>query len=223
MEKTKVLFVDDDVALGNVVVLALEDAGYEIHYQTSLVGISQVVKEWNPDVIVFDVEIGCKNGIEMASEIKMLAPDTPLLFVSSHVDVENISKALSVGGSAYLKKPFEIEELLAYIIRYAPNFHPEGIVIGQFELDVEGRILMKKGQEVHKLTVFECKLLKLLIQNINTSVSREQIEQELWGEAEGNEQSLNNYIAKLRKYLSDDSRIDLITLPKFGYKLACEV
>lgn len=220
MEKTKVLFVDDDVALGNVVVLALEEAGYEMHYQTSLVGISQVIKEWNPDIIVLDVEIGCKNGIEMASELKILAPDTPLLFVSSHVDGGHILKALAVGGVAYLKKPFEIEELLAYIIRYAPNFHPAGIVIGQFELNVEERLLIKEGQSAHKLTTFECKLLKLLALNLNTVVTREQIEQELWEGTSGSEQSLNNYIAKLRKYLSEDKQLELLTIPKVGYKLS---
>ncbi len=61
MDRIKVLFVDDDVALGNIVTLALESSGYEVHYQTSLVGVKTVAKEMQPDIIVLDLEIGAKN------------------------------------------------------------------------------------------------------------------------------------------------------------------
>ena len=87
--KIKVLFVEDDVALGNIVTLALDDSGYEAHYQTSLAGIKSVMKELQPDIIVLDVEIGTKNGIEIIPELKMFAPEIPILIISSHVGAEN--------------------------------------------------------------------------------------------------------------------------------------
>lgn len=63
----------------------------------SLVGIISVVQEWQPNVIVLDVEIGTKNGINVVPELKAIVPDTPILFVSSHIGMDNVSKALESG------------------------------------------------------------------------------------------------------------------------------
>lgn len=105
MSKIKVLFVDDDLALGSIVTLALEDAGYEVHYQTSLAGIRTVTAEMQPDIVVLDVEIGAKNGIDAIPELKQIAPEVPVLVVSSHVESDNVVKALEVGALTYLKNP----------------------------------------------------------------------------------------------------------------------
>lgn len=220
MDKIKVLFVDDDVALGNIVTMALEDSGYEVHYQTSLTAIKPVIQELTPDIIVLDVEIGNKNGIDITPELKIIAPEIPILFVSSHIDTSEVVKALNAGGVAYLKKPFEIEELIAYISRHTATFHIRPMQIGRFTLNAEDNLLMKEEEVVRKLSAFESKLLKLLMLNMDKVVTREQIEQELWERNYANEQSLNNYIAKLRKYLSEDESLELITIPKVGYKLS---
>lgn len=224
MDKIKVLFVDDDVALGNIVTLALEEAGCEVHYQTSLAGIKTVVKEVCPDIIVLDVEIGHKNGIEAIPVLKLIAPKTPVLIVSSHGASENVTKALEAGAVSYLKKPFEIVELLAYIHRFATPSPARDVKIGMFRLRVEENLLMKGDEVVRKLSLFECKMLKLLVLNLNETVTREQMQQELWGDSatESSEQSLNNYIVKLRKYLSEDERLNLVTQPKVGYRLSEE-
>lgn len=94
MEKTKVLFVDDDIALGQVVILALRALGYAAEYCTTLVGIQGVVQEMQPDIMVLDVEIGEKNGIDAVAELKLTAPDTPILFVSSHIAGSEVARAL---------------------------------------------------------------------------------------------------------------------------------
>ena len=221
MSKIKVLFVDDDLALGSIVTLALEDAGYEVHYQTSLAGIRTVTTEMCPDIVVLDVEIGTGNGIDAIPELKLIAPEVPVLIVSSHVESDNVVKALEVGAVTYLKKPFEIAELLAYIHRFARPDHPKGFEIGMFCLKADENLLMKGDKVARKLSLLESKLLKLLAQNANRVVTREQIGQELWGEyaTESSEQSLNNYIAKIRKNLAEDSRVELVTAPKVVYKL----
>lgn len=221
MEKVKVLFVDDDVALGYVVTLALNGAGYETHYQNSLTAIQTVIVELNPDIILLDVEIGHKDGIEVTPMLKRIAPEIPVLFVSSHVESSKVVKALEAGAMGYLKKPFEMEELLAYIGRYTTVFRPKGIEIGKLVLRVEENVLVKGEAVIKQLSAFEGKLLKILALNINGIVSRAQIEQELWEGNPANEQSLNNYVAKIRKYLTADTQLELITLPKVGYKLVC--
>ena len=137
MDRIKVLFVDDDVALGNIVTLALESSGYEVHYQTSLVGVKTVAKEMQPDIIVLDLEIGTKNGIDAIPELKLVARETPILLVSSHLDSENLVKALEAGAVTYLKKPFEMVELQAYINRFVKPFRAKGIKLGMFHLNIE--------------------------------------------------------------------------------------
>ncbi|MDR0961576.1 MAG: response regulator transcription factor [Mediterranea sp.] len=224
MNNTNILFVDDDVALGNVITLALEYAGYEVHYQTKLTGIKEVVKELQPNIIVLDVEIGDRNGMDVVPELKVLAPETPILFISSHVDAEYVVKAIGLGAVSYLKKPFEIPELLAYIRRFTNASHSSALQVGKFSLVVDDNRLMKGEVVVKQLTALECKLLKLLVLNLNLPLSREQIEQEVWGRyaTESTEHSLNNYISKLRRYLAEDETIRLNTIPKVGYKLSVQ-
>lgn len=219
MEKQKVLLVDDDVLLGNIMTMALQEAGYEVAYQASLAAIQSVVREWKPDVIVLDVEVGTKRSIETVPDIAAVAPQTPVLFISSHIEGSNVVQAMDTGGAAYLKKPFEVEELVAYVRRYMPSFHPKGLPIGEFSLHTAEGLLMKQGETVRKLTILECKLFHLLASHCNQPVPREEIEQELWNGKKGNEQSLNNYVARLRRYLAESESVRILTVPKTGYKL----
>ena len=82
MKKIKVLFIDDDIALGNVVTVALDSLGYETYYQTSLVAIRSVIKELCPDILILDVEIGQKNGIEATPELRLILPTHPFRIVA---------------------------------------------------------------------------------------------------------------------------------------------
>lgn len=221
MGKTKVLFIDDDIALGKIVTVALDSLGYETYYQTSLVAVRSVIQELSPDILILDVEIGQKNGIEAAPELRLILPDIPILFVSSHTESSFVTRALDAGGIAYLKKPFEIEELVAYIKRHAANVssHSSDIRIGQLTFHTKDHILMKGERIVKRLSLSESKLLTLLARNLGEPVSRQEMEQEIWEDGYANELSLNNFIAKLRKYLSEDDNLELTTIPKTGYKL----
>lgn len=218
-EKIKVLFIDDDLFLGQIVTTTLQEKGYEVIYQNTLAGAKSTLSESQPDIIILDVEIGTGNGIEATPQLKAIAPDTPILFVSSHADSSTAIQALSAGAVNYLRKPFDIEELAAYINRFAKS-QTYLINIGKLALNTKNRELIDENVRVIKLlSESEYKLLKLLTAYPNETVSREQIEKELWGEGFGNEQSLNNFVSKLRKYLADDPQIELATIQKEGYKL----
>ncbi|MDO4163366.1 MAG: response regulator transcription factor [Bacteroides sp.] len=220
----KVLLVDDDIVLGNIATLALQQAGYEVHFQTSLYGIVEVLHELNPHIIVLDVEIGDKDGMATAPDLLAEAPDTPILFISSHTDADYVVKSMQLGAVGYLKKPFDVKELIAYVGRFASlgNDSPKDFMaIGEFKLLHEGTVLLKDEVEIKRLTPFEYKLLCLLAKNRDKVVTREAIEAELWGSnaVGSSEYSLNNYIIRLRKLLALDERIAIIALPKVGYKL----
>lgn len=224
-DRIKILFVDDDVSLGQIVTLAVEAAGYKVHYQTSFLGITEVVKEWNPQLVILDVEVGEKSGFDVASELHRLFPSVPVLFVSSHTDMESVAKGLDMGGVTYLKKPFEIDELLAYIRRYACPLPAErGIPFGNFRLVPDSHLLLYKGKPFKKLACLEYNLLELLLVRQGEIVDRDSIILSLWGEGYSSTatQSLNNLISHLRKYFSVDESVRLETHAKVGYSLTAD-
>ena len=218
-EKIKILFIDDDITFGRICTIILQEKGYEVFYQTTLNGAKACITEAHPDIIVLDVEIGNQNGIEVAPEIKVIAPNVPVLFISSHTESHWVVQALEAGAMAYLKKPFHAEELIAYVERFAVQ-RPSQLR----SLDTETRILFADDSTVIKqLSESEYKLVRLLLVYKNHIVGRRQIEMELWGNTEGNEQSTNNLISKIRKYLVADPDIALETIPRSGYRLSVKL
>lgn len=119
MDKIRVLIVDDDATLGATLTLGLDTLGMQPSYQTSLAGLQSVVQSINPNIIILDVEIGEDNGIDQMQQLKLYAPNIPVIFMSSHADVGYLTRAMGEGAVNYLKKPFEMEELAAYIQRFA--------------------------------------------------------------------------------------------------------
>ena len=199
MDTIKVLLVDDDVMLSSIITTALKDEGYEVHYQSSLTGITTILNEFKPDIMILDVEIGTGDSIDNASELKMAAPGTPILYISSHTESHEVARALKSGAVAYLKKPFSVE-------------------IGSLELNIQTRTIYQASKELKRLSKLEFSLLKLLYSHKGEIVSYEKIE-ELWEDAIMNEHSLYNYIVKLRKILAADPDISISTIGGNGYML----
>lgn len=219
MKRTKVLFIDDDTTLGNIVVTALVDEGFEVEYLMSLKAARTIIKEWKPDIMVLDVEIGADDGVDAMPGLRMEAPDTPIVFISSHIEGSEAARALNGGALGYLKKPFEIEELVAYINRHASPAAHIRVKIGLLELDAETRTLYHGEMKIKRLSKQEFALLKLLYTHQGQLVARDEIENTLWKDAVMNDHSLYNCIKKLREYLSYDENISLITIGGEGYKM----
>lgn len=220
-QATKVLLVDDDIDLGGIINMALSSHGYEVHFQNSLIGINGIIKEFHPNIIVLDVEIGKQNGIEEAENIVNCYPGIPIIFISSHTEIESVSKGLSVGGVTYLKKPFEINELEAYIQRFSCDSPLDTVMIGYYSIELCRQKLIFKEEVIKYLSQMEKNGLLLLIKNKNNVVSREQFSKELWGVEFSSdiEAALNNLISRLRRMISKDTRLSIETVKFQGYKL----
>lgn len=216
MNEIKILFVDDDIIFSSIITTALKDEGYEVHYQSSLTGIATILNKFKPNIMVLDVEIGTNDSINYASELKMEAPETPILYISSHIESHEVARALQTGAVAYLKKPFDIEELIAYVNRYSRPASNTTIKIGSLELDIQTRTLFQESKELKRLSKLEFSILKLLYRHKSEIVSYEKIEG-LWGDTGMNEHSLYNYIVKLRKVLAVDPTISISTIGGNGY------
>ena len=220
MDKIKVLFIDDDIDFGKMLSLALEENGIKVYYSNSLAGIVAAIKEISPNIILLDVEIGTQSGIDTLPQIKAVALHTPILFVSSHHESEVAIQAIQKGGLNYLRKPFEIDELLAYIYRYVNVQCNNELLFEQFTLDIEKRLLKRNGEIIAELTPFENNILTLLATSPNEIVPREKIIHSLWGDSSKiNELSLNNYIVKLRKIFQPYPSIQILTYRNQGFKL----
>lgn len=218
----RVLFVDDDTELGNFVSIALESMGYKVHFQNSLVGIETIVNEFSPSIILLDVEIGEDNGIERAKTVLANFKHIPILFVSSHNDAETIAHGILTGGVGYIRKPFTIKELEAYVKRFALDANI--LYFSHYSLHLKEQKLFYQEELVKKLSKLEFKLLQLLVSHKNTALTKEMIAEVLWegGLDEGCEASLNNLISRLRDLLSKDDTIAIETIRGKGYRLIIE-
>lgn len=220
MDNIKVLIIDDDVLFGATIVAGLQQYGMEIVYQTSLAALQEVVEKTRPNLILLDVEIGTDNSISEMKGIKSFVQDIPIIFMSGHSNLEYLMQALEEGGVSFLKKPFEIEELAAYIRRFAKSDNDviasNVVTLGAMKLDVSTHSISFQGKEICHLTPKQFLVLNALVEKSGKIVSREYLKQVLWGEGMSSEASLDNYISQIRKICAIDPSVIINTIPKLG-------
>jgi len=229
-QKIKVLLVDDDTILGNSVAEELNERGYETTYLSATYGVSEAIQQLQPDVLVFDVEIGKENGIEMALKLFKGNPALPIIFISSHHEVEMKEAGLSAGAVAYLDKPFSIKLLVAHIDRFVRMTKSSSgtfsniVPISSMQLDTKNRALIFKDGAIVDLRPMEFNILRELATRMNEVVSREDMYVAVWDKEKAfyNEQSLNNYIRRLRGILEPDEKVEISMHRGMGYKLRVE-
>lgn len=223
-EKTKVLIIDDDVTLGAILATGLQLLDIEPIYQTSLAGLQSVVETSHPNIILLDVEVGDSNSINLLQQLKLYAAGIPVIFMSSHIDAGYQSKAIQEGATAFLKKPIDVEEVAAYVKRFAyvkeeQQDAASTIAIANYTFNIQSRDLFKEGEKVCRLTSKQAQVIKLLLTHQGETVSRQELKHELWPDGNDSDASLDNYISQLRKIFVADKDINIITVPKMGFKL----
>lgn len=222
MEKTKIILVDDDIDLGDLISSSLISEGYEVHFQSSLAGIESIIEAFNPSILILDVEIGEDDGVTRAKNILQEFPSLPILFISSHTEAPDVARGVTVGGVGYIRKPFDMEELKAYIKRFALRIKTNGRItkIGHYTLNRQTRELHLRGVLMKQLSRLEFDVLQLLLANANDIVVYESLSKKIWNKKHSEvEHTLNNVISKLRKALHHTDAVDIQTIKDVGYKL----
>lgn len=223
MDKIKVLIVDDDAILGATLTLGLDALGMQPIYQTSLTGLQSAIQSASPNIILLDVEIGEDNGIDQMQQLKLYAPNIPVIFMSSHIDAVYLTRAIGEGAVNFLKKPFEIEELVAYILRFANIENKKDaasiVSIGTHSLNIKTRELSLNDKTEYRLTTKQFQVIVFLLEHQGETVTRQELKHELWPDGNDSDASLDNYISQLRKIFVADKDINIITVPKMGFKL----
>jgi len=229
MDKTKILLVEDEVFLGQIVKESFETRGFEVkHFEDGEKGL-EGFKSFNPDICVLDVMLPLMDGFSLAKEIKKLDADKPIIFLTAKSMTEDVIEGFAIGADDYVRKPFSMEELImrvkAVLGRNATNKEENKVEqvkeyqIGQFNFfPIKQELHHHSGTK--KLTSRESELLRMLCENKNSLVERDVILKQLWGDDSFfNARSMDVFITKLRKYLKEDSEVELINVRGRGYKL----
>lgn len=227
MEKTKVLLVEDDPNLGSLLKEYLEAKGFATTLATNGKQGYDVFSKDKFGICILDVMMPIKDGITLAKEIRAIDTNIPIVFLTAKSMKEDAIEGFSVGADDYITKPFSMEELLLRIKailrrtdnKTIKNSDQEEFKIGKYKFDYKHQILDLKGAQ-HKLTTKEAELLKLLCLHANDVLDRNFALKSIWNDDNYfNGRSMDVYIAKLRKYLKEDTSVELINVHGKGFKL----
>lgn len=223
----RVLVVEDDKNLGKVLTDYLTSKNYLVQLaEDGEIGFDFFTNN-DYDIIILDVMMPKKDGFSLAKDIRKMNKDIPIIFLTAKSHKENIIKAFNLGADDYLTKPFSIEELLLRMdavlkrtVKIDKIELDDNFVIGSYTFQHNQNLLISSSGTNYKLTTKENDLLKLFCENINSKVDRSLALMKIWGDdSYYNARSMDVYIAKLRKYLREDKKIDLKTIHGFGFKL----
>jgi DNA-binding response OmpR family regulator len=225
--KPRVLLVEDDPNLGNLLLEYLQAKEYDTTLATNgKEGLTQF-KNNVFDVCIFDVMMPVMDGFTLAREVRKLDTETPIVFLTAKSMKEDTIEGFNAGGDDYLTKPFSMEELLLRlkaILRRTKNqtltnSDQNNFEVGEYKFDFNLQKLEVNGK-AQKLTTREAELLKLLCINVNDVLDRTFALKSIWHDDNYfNGRSMDVYIAKLRKYLREDPNLEIVNVHGKGFKL----
>ncbi len=228
MDKYKMLIVEDDPSLGLIVKDFFERRGYHVVYCQNAEDAYKAFSKDSFDIILLDVILPGKSGFDLASQIREINKEVPVIFLTAQTMKDDIVKGFTVGADDYIKKPFVMEEL---VLRVNAILRRSGVIPGQekgenkqffigeyeFLYDVQK---LKYQDKTIELTHKESELLKMFCENLNNVIDRKYALNKIWeDDSFFNSRSMDVYVAKLRKYLAMDSRVEIVNIRGKGFKL----
>ena len=225
MRKDKILLVEDDSTLSFIVQDALTREGFDVVCASNGEFGLKLFKEAEPDIIVADVMMPKMDGFEMVRLIRLTAPAVPVLFLTARTALEDVVKGFEIGANDYIRKPFQILELVVRIKALLKR-NSQGITedtnlfIADCSLDFASQRLVI-GEETIELTHTEAVIVDELFRHPNEVVEAKTLMYRIWQNDDYNNLNrLHGFIYKLRKYLSISTSLVLLNVRGIGYKLA---
>ena len=218
----KVLVAEDDRDFGNILTQYISISGFDVKLGRDGKEAWEMFSQDKPDICVFDVMMPELAGFTLAEKVKEAHPDVPVIFLTAKSLKEDIVRGLKIGADDYITKPFDPEVLILRInniLKRAYSSTNDEFKISQTVLKYNTLELIC-GNTKEKLTLKEAQLLKYFIINKNKILAREDILTEIWGEDDyflG--RSMDVFISRLRKYVSEDNNIDIRTVRGTGFIL----
>ena len=224
-DKLRILLAEDDNNLGMLLESYVKAKGYDADLARDGKQALEKFNQGNYHFVILDVMMPEMDGFTVAKEIRIVDKKIPILFLTAKAMKGDKLEAFALGADDYLTKPFSMEELVARIeaIFKRKNDDDSNLYdtfsIGRFTFDPMKRIINIDGEE-NKLTTKESQLLKLLAKNKNQILDRQAALRAIWGDDNYfNGRSMDVYIAKLRKILKADEKIEIMNIHGKGFKL----
>ncbi|NNG35324.1 response regulator transcription factor [Nakamurella aerolata] len=225
----RVLVVDDEQTLAELVGMALRYEGWQVQLEYSGAAAVAAARSFQPDVIVLDVMLPDMEGFQVlrtirAAEGEPTSSQTPVLFLTARDAVEDRIAGLTAGGDDYVTKPFSVEELVlrlrGLLRRSAASSDASALVqVGDLTLDEDSREVHRGGQLI-ALTATEFELLRYLMLNAKRVLSKAQILDRVWNYDFGGQANIVElYISYLRKKIDAGREPMIHTMRGFGYVL----
>lgn len=213
----KILVVEDEKAIRDLIAINLEMVGYEVRTSGDGIAARDFLEREMVDLILLDIMIPGIDGFSLIQQIK--EKNIPVIFVTARESVLDRVKGLRLGADDYIIKPFENVELIARVEATLRRYKKSSAIIQFKDIEVysERRIVKKEGKEIY-LTVKEYDLLEMFLQNKNIALSREQILDRVWGfDYIGLTRTVDIHVQRLREKL--DLKDNIKTVFKIGYRL----
>lgn len=223
----RILVVEDEENFGSLLQNYLRLSGHEVDWAKDGASGYSTFVNGSYDVCIFDVMMPHMDGFDLTAKIRARGSRTPIIFLTAKKMKEDMIKGYRVGADDYLNKPFDIEILLfkldALFSRSALSIGGAPVEteyqLGTYRFEVKPRILHSNGDS-RKLSPKEGALLELLCRHLNDVTPREKALIEIWKEdTYFTTRSMDVYIAKLRKYLSEDPAVVIENVHSSGYGL----
>ena len=223
-----ILLVEDDPNFGIVLRDYLNLNGFQVTLAKNGMEGFDKYKKGEYDLCILDVMMPYKDGYTLAKEIREDNTSVPIIFLTAKSMKEDVLQGYKVGADDFLNKPFDSEVLLAKIKTLLKRKSSQTTVsqkqtdfqIGDFHLNAKLRFLTYKKEDPIKLSPKENDLLKLLALHLNDLMPRELALTQIWRDDNYfTSRSMDVYIAKLRKYLKQDSKVEILNIHGEGFRL----
>ena len=227
-QNKKILIVEDDPNFGKILKEYLTLNDYDIVLANNGIEGFEKFNKSDFDLCILDIMMPYKDGFTLAKEIREKNDEIPIFFLTAKHLKEDVLKGFKIGGDDYLTKPFDSEVLLAKIKatlnRKKKSFIPDNDIFefdfSDFNFNSKLRILTYKDGKDIKLSPKESQLLRLLVLHINDLLPRETALNKIWRDDNYfTSRSMDVYIAKLRKYLVRDKKVQILNIHGEGFRL----
>ena len=224
MESARILIVDDEAGVRDLLGDALKMAGFETYLASDGLSALTLQRKYDPELMIIDINMPKMDGFELVERMRNTGIETPVLMLSARGDRTDVTKGLRIGADDYVKKPFGLEELVlriqAILRRTRANEKPDEILLcGPISLD-EAKHEVKFNEELIELSPTEFKLLHFLMLRPGRVIGKEAILSSVWDiDFESNSTVVDTYISYLRKKLHRNGFEGIRTVRGVGFQL----
>ncbi|SNS60176.1 two-component system, OmpR family, response regulator [Micrococcales bacterium KH10] len=220
----RALVVDDEPMLADLVAMGLTICGWHVKVAHAGRAAVETAREFAPDVLVLDWMLPELNGLEVLAKVRISQPNVPALFLTAKDAVADRIEGLSAGGDDYVTKPFSIEEVLIRLHRIVERSglvtkESDELVVGDLAMNTRTHEVTRGGDHI-ELTATQFELLRYLMENPRSVLSKTQILERVWDyDFGGNSNIVELYISYLRKKIDVDRDPMIHTVRGVGYVL----